>query len=82
MKKAELTITEIAIIGCTRAMIGAGAALLIADTLDVKKEGSLDGKCFFRGCKHSHFSNRRIQQTALENVNVLSPCQLVLVRKI
>ncbi len=33
MKKAELTLPEIALIGGTRGMLGAGAALLLADKL-------------------------------------------------
>jgi hypothetical protein len=34
MKKAALTLPEIALIAGTRGMIGAGAALLLADKLD------------------------------------------------
>jgi hypothetical protein len=34
MKKAELTIPEIALIAGTRGMIGAGAGLLLADKLN------------------------------------------------
>ncbi len=34
MKKAELTLPEIALIAGTRGMIGAGAGLLLADRLD------------------------------------------------
>ncbi len=34
MKKAELTLPEIALIGGTRGMLGAGVALLLADRLD------------------------------------------------
>jgi hypothetical protein len=34
MKKAELTFPEIALIGGTRGMLGAGAALLLADKLN------------------------------------------------
>ncbi len=33
MKRAELTLPEIALIAATRGMIGAGAALLLADKL-------------------------------------------------
>ncbi len=33
MKKAELTLPEIALIAGTRGMVGAGAALLLADRL-------------------------------------------------
>jgi hypothetical protein len=34
MKKAEVTLPELALIGGTRGMIGAGAALLLADRLN------------------------------------------------
>ena len=34
MKKAELTLPEIALIGGTRALVGAGVALLLADRFD------------------------------------------------
>lgn len=34
MKKAELTLPEIALIAGTRGMLGAGAALLLADKLN------------------------------------------------
>jgi hypothetical protein len=34
MKKAELTLPEIALIAGTRAMLGAGAGLLLADRLN------------------------------------------------
>jgi hypothetical protein len=34
MKKAELTLSEIALIAGTRGMIGAGAGLLLADKLN------------------------------------------------
>lgn len=34
MKKSELTLPEIALIGGTRGLLGAGIALLIADRLD------------------------------------------------
>ena len=34
MKKAELTLPEIALIGSTRGLLGAGIALLLADRLN------------------------------------------------
>jgi hypothetical protein len=36
MKKAELTLPEIALIAGTRGMLGAGAALLLADRLSAE----------------------------------------------
>ena len=37
MKKAELSLAEIALIGGTRGMVGAGIALLLADKLNQKQ---------------------------------------------
>ena len=34
MRKAELTLPEVALIGGTRGLLGAGVALLLADRLD------------------------------------------------
>jgi hypothetical protein len=41
MKKAELTLPEIALIGGTRGMLGAGVALLLGDKLDRSKRRML-----------------------------------------
>ena len=41
MKKAELTLPEIALIAGTRGMIGAGAALLLADRLNVDQRKAI-----------------------------------------
>jgi hypothetical protein len=41
MKKAELTLPEIALIGGTRGMLGAGVALLLGEKLDRSKRRML-----------------------------------------
>ena len=41
MKKAELTLPEIALIAGTRGMLGAGAGLLLADRLDDKQRKAI-----------------------------------------
>ena len=37
MKKTELTLPELALMGCTHEMLGAGATLLLADILNDKQ---------------------------------------------
>ncbi|SEM29322.1 hypothetical protein SAMN04489760_10993 [Syntrophus gentianae] len=49
MKKAELTVPEIALIAGTRVMLGAGAALLLADTLDGRERKKLGWMMFLIG---------------------------------
>lgn len=41
MKKADLTLPEIALIAATRGMIGAGAGLLLADRLNDDKRKAI-----------------------------------------
>lgn len=41
MKKAELTLPEIALIAGTRGMLGAGAALLLADRLSAEQRKAI-----------------------------------------
>lgn len=41
IKKSELTLPEIALIGGTRALLGAGVALLVAEKLDQSQRKSI-----------------------------------------
>jgi len=49
MKTAELTMPEIALVACTRVMLGAGAALLLADRLDVQERKTIGWTMFLIG---------------------------------
>jgi len=49
MKKAELTIPEVALIAGSRVMLGAGAALLLADQLNVKERKKFGWAMFLIG---------------------------------
>jgi len=49
MKKAELTLPEIALIGGTRGMLGAGVALLLGEKLDRSKRRMLGWTLFTIG---------------------------------
>ena len=49
MKKAELTMPEIVLIGGTRVMIGAGVALLLGDKLNEDKRKMLGWTLFLIG---------------------------------
>jgi hypothetical protein len=49
MKKREVTLPELALIVGTRAMIGAGAALLLADKLNKDKQKAVGWTLVFVG---------------------------------
>ena len=49
MKKAELTLPEIALVGSTRGMLGAGIALLLADRLDYGQRKAIGWTLFLVG---------------------------------
>lgn len=49
MKKAELTLPEIALIGGTRGMLGAGIALLLAGKLDQRQRKAIGWTLFLVG---------------------------------
>jgi len=49
MKKAELTIPEVALIAGSRVILGAGAALLLADQLNVKERKKFGWAMFLVG---------------------------------
>ena len=49
MKKTELTIPEVALIGGTRGMLGAGAALLLADKLSADERKAVGWTLFLIG---------------------------------
>lgn len=49
MKKTELTLPELALIGGTRAVLGAGAALLLADKLNDNQRKAVGWTFFFIG---------------------------------
>jgi len=49
MKKVELAIPEVAFIAGTRVMLGAGAALLLADQLNVKERKKFGWAMFLVG---------------------------------
>jgi len=49
MKKADLTLPEIALIGGTRGLLGAGIALLLSDFLDSRQRRAIGWTLFFVG---------------------------------
>ena len=49
MKKAELTLPEIALIGGTRGMLGAGIGLLLAERLDHSQRRAIGWTLFLVG---------------------------------
>jgi hypothetical protein len=49
VKKTELTIPEVALIGGTRGMLGAGAALLLADKLSADERKAVGWTLFLIG---------------------------------
>jgi len=49
MKKAELTLPELALIGGTRGMLGAGIALLLADKLNDGQRKAVGWALFLAG---------------------------------
>ena len=49
MRKSTLTIPEIVLIGGTRAMLGAGLALLLGDKLDRKEKRAVGWTLFLIG---------------------------------
>jgi hypothetical protein len=49
MKNVELTMPEIALIGGTRALVGAGLALLLADKLDPERRRLVGWALFLFG---------------------------------
>ncbi|HAF16535.1 MAG TPA: hypothetical protein DHU55_12940 [Blastocatellia bacterium] len=49
MKKAELTLPEIALIGGTRGLLGAGIALLLVDKLDQRERKAIGWTLFLVG---------------------------------
>ena len=49
MRKAELTLPEIALIGGTRGMLGAGVALLLADKLGRSQRRAIGWTLFLVG---------------------------------
>lgn len=49
MKKAELTLPEIALVGSTRGMLGAGIALLLAERLNQGQRKALGWTLFLIG---------------------------------
>jgi hypothetical protein len=49
MRKAELTLPEIALIGGTRGLLGAGVALLLADRLDGSQRKAVGWALFLIG---------------------------------
>ena len=49
MKKTELTLPELALIGGTRGMLGAGAALLLADKLQEGQRKAIGWTLFLIG---------------------------------
>lgn len=49
MKKAELTLPEVALIGGTRGLLGAGLALLLADRLSPEQRRAVGWALFLVG---------------------------------
>ena len=49
MRKAELTLPEIALIGGTRGLLGAGVALLLSDRLNVGQRKAVGWALFLIG---------------------------------
>jgi len=49
MKKTELTLSELALIGCTRAMLGAGATLLLGGKLSSNQRKAIGWPLFLIG---------------------------------
>ena len=49
MRKAELTLPEIALIGGTRGLLGAGVALLLADRLNYSQRKAVGWALFLVG---------------------------------
>jgi hypothetical protein len=49
MKRSDLTLPEVALIGATRAMGGAGAALLLADRLSEDQRKTVGWTLFLMG---------------------------------